>query len=68
MPHVSGTEFLREARVLCPGIPALIITGYVETDAMDDRPPGVEILLKPFTPEALQAALGRSSSPSAVTR
>jgi PAS domain S-box-containing protein len=68
MPHVSGTEFLREARALCPGIPALIITGYVDTDALDDRPPGVEILLKPFTPEALQAALGRSYNPAAVGR
>ena len=30
MPHLSGTEFLREARELCPDVPALIITGYAE--------------------------------------
>jgi CheY-like chemotaxis protein len=59
MPHLSGTEFLAEARQLCPDIPALIITGYAEAEAIADRPQGVEILLKPFTPNALEAALGR---------
>jgi nitrogen-specific signal transduction histidine kinase len=60
MPHLSGTEFLREARVLCPNVPALIITGYAEADRISDRPEGVEILLKPFTPNALEAAIGRA--------
>ena len=32
MPHLSGTEFLREARKLCPNVPALIITGYAEAE------------------------------------
>jgi PAS domain S-box-containing protein len=59
MPNLSGTEFLREARILCPGVPALIITGYAETDAIKDRPEGVEVLLKPFTPNNLDAALSR---------
>jgi PAS domain S-box-containing protein len=60
MPHLSGTEFLREARTLCPNVPALIITGYAEADRISDRPEGVEILLKPFTPHALEAAIGRA--------
>ena len=59
MPHLSGTEFLREARELCPDVPALIITGYAEADAISDRPDGVEILLKPFTANKLEAALSR---------
>ena len=59
MPHLSGTEFLREARELCPDVPALIITGYAEADAIADRPEGVEILLKPFTPAALEGAIAR---------
>ena len=62
MPHLSGTEFLREARQLCPGVAALIITGYAETDAISDRPEGVEILLKPFTPKGLEAAVARVSA------
>ena len=55
----SGTEFLRQARELCPDVPALIITGYAEADAIGDRPDGVEVLLKPFTPAELEAALAR---------
>jgi PAS domain S-box-containing protein len=60
MPHLSGTEFLRGARELCPNVPALIITGYAESDRISDRPEGVEILLKPFTPNALDAAIARA--------
>jgi PAS domain S-box-containing protein len=59
MPHQSGTEFLRDARKLCPDVPALIITGYAETDAVQDLPEGVEILLKPFTEDALESAIAR---------
>jgi PAS domain S-box-containing protein len=59
MPHLSGTEFLREARALCPDVPALIITGYADASTITDRPDDVEILLKPFTPAALDAAMAR---------
>lgn len=62
MPNLSGTEFLREARALCPDVPALIITGYAEKEAISDRPPEVEVLLKPFTPAALEAAIARVCS------
>jgi PAS domain S-box-containing protein len=65
MPHQSGTEFLREARKLCPDVPALIVTGYAETDAIGDRPVNVEILLKPFTPTALEATIERICSKAA---
>ncbi|HEX6661501.1 MAG TPA: response regulator [Sphingomicrobium sp.] len=66
MPHLSGTEFLREARILCPDVPALIITGYAEANAIADRPAGVEILLKPFTPAMLDEAIARICQPEAV--
>lgn len=66
MPHVSGTEFLRGARELCPGIPALIITGYAEIDAIDGRPDNVDVLLKPFTPTSLEAAIARICAPTAL--
>ena len=59
MPKLSGTEFLREARELCPEVPALIITGYAEAEAVCDRPHGIEILLKPFTEHDLEAAIAR---------
>jgi len=59
MPHLSGTEFLRAARKVCPGVAALIITGYAEADTISDRPEGVEILLKPFTANMLETVLAR---------
>src|SRR5438309_565847 len=59
MPHLSGTEFLREARALCPNVAALLITGYAEAGMIRDKPDGVETLLKPFTPSALDAAIAR---------
>src|SRR6185312_367856 len=34
MPHLSGTDFVREARALSTNVPALIITGYAEADAI----------------------------------
>jgi PAS domain S-box-containing protein len=59
MPHLSGTDFLREARKLCPEVPALIITGYAEADTITDRLEGVEVLLKPFTPHKLEMVLSK---------
>jgi CheY-like chemotaxis protein len=66
MPHLSGTDLLREARQLCPGMPALLITGYAETEIISDRPQGVEMLLKPFTPAVFEAAIGRACGAATV--
>ncbi|NUS99950.1 MAG: response regulator [Sphingomonas sp.] len=66
MPQISGTEFVKLAREVRPNIPALIITGYAETDAVKGRPEGVEILLKPFTPTALEDAMARAFKSKAV--
>ena len=66
MPQLSGTDFLRESRKLCPGVPALIITGYAQSDAISDRPEGIQILLKPFTESALEAAIEHACRRSAV--
>jgi signal transduction histidine kinase len=68
MPHLSGTEFLRAARDLCPGVPGLIVTGYAEEDTIGDRPAGVEVLLKPFSAATLEAAVLRSCEAPAVAR
>jgi two-component SAPR family response regulator len=63
---LSGTEFLREAREICPEVPALIITGYAEAEAIHDRPQGVEILQKPFTASKLEEVLARVSDAGLV--
>jgi PAS domain S-box-containing protein len=59
MPQLSGTDFLRKAHRICPDVPALIVTGYAEAEAIGDRPKGVAILQKPFTPAALESAIAR---------
>ncbi len=63
MPHLSGTELLRAAQDICPEVPALIVTGYAEAGAIRDRPAHVEILQKPFTPEALEGAIDHLCHP-----
>ena len=66
MPHLSGAEFVRRARQLIPDVPAIIITGYAEAEAVRDRPDGVEILLKPFPEIALQRAMARACGQTAA--
>jgi CheY-like chemotaxis protein/anti-sigma regulatory factor (Ser/Thr protein kinase) len=68
MPHLSGTEFLRAAREICPSVPALIITGYAEAEAISDRPDDVEILLKPFTSAKLDEAIQRITATTVAAR
>jgi PAS domain S-box-containing protein len=67
MPQLSGTDFLKEAYKLCPDLPALIVTGYAEAEAIGERPEGVAILQKPFTPAALQDAVERLAELSGST-
>ncbi|HEY0112176.1 MAG TPA: response regulator [Allosphingosinicella sp.] len=57
MPHVSGVEVIRQAREAQPRLPAIIITGYAEGQAVARRPDDVTLLAKPFTPEQLFAAV-----------
>ncbi|HEX6613115.1 MAG TPA: response regulator [Rhodanobacteraceae bacterium] len=57
MPLVSGAEVVRRLRVAKPHLPAVIITGYAETDVINGAPEGVVILTKPFTPARLLEAI-----------
>ena len=57
MPHLSGTEVIRQAREASPGLAAIIITGYAESNSISKRPDDVQVLLKPFTPEQLNLAI-----------
>ena len=55
---VSGLELARDIRRRHPGIPIVLTTGYVESVAgMNDDE--FDVLLKPFSGEALAKALGR---------
>ncbi|MDP9164275.1 MAG: response regulator [Pseudomonadota bacterium] len=63
MPRLSGTDLLREARTRRAGVPALIITGYADADAIGERPDDVGILAKPFTLEGLSRAVASAACP-----
>jgi hypothetical protein len=42
---MTGTQFAEEARMLSPGVPVLLLSGYAEIAAMEVSVP---ILTKPF--------------------
>ena len=46
MPEMDGVELEAEVRRRKPGLPMILMTGYVE--AARELPPGVPVLLKPF--------------------
>lgn len=58
MPLVSGLEVIRFARNLRGGWPAIMITGYADTEAMARRPQDVPLINKPFQLEELVRTIG----------
>jgi CheY-like chemotaxis protein len=65
MPGLDGAEVLREIRLLSPGTPVLVMSGYSSQDVLDRlrglRP--VAFLQKPFTRSTLLAGLAKALSP-----
>jgi signal transduction histidine kinase len=57
MPLLSGGEALFQAREIRPGLPAIIISGYAEAEAIGRKPSDVAVLTKPFRPEDIRAAI-----------
>jgi len=55
MPDMSGRELARELQRRCPGLKVLFISGYTDESIASHGvlDPGVELLEKPFTAEAL---------------
>jgi PAS domain S-box-containing protein len=60
MPRQSGTEVVRLARKAHPGLPAVIVTGYADAEAIGGRPTDVGLLMKPFTLAELSGAVHRA--------
>ena len=50
MPEIYGTDLVRLARELRPGLPALLMSGFADqrNRRHDALPPGVPFLAKPF--------------------
>lgn len=57
MPGMAGPELLQRVRSTNPGIKTLLMSGYGDSHALDQRiyEPGFSSIQKPFTPEALAA-------------
>jgi CheY-like chemotaxis protein len=60
MPHLSGSEVIRRARKIKPGLCAIIITGYAEDNGLDLSREDVVTLNKPFSPSQLSDAIGEA--------
>ncbi len=59
MPGLSGPEVVKQVRSDRPGLKALYVTGYAESEVLDCGGPGcaTRILLKPYTPDTLFSAV-----------
>ena len=58
MPEMNGAVLLGKVRALYPELPALLITGNADLDAVQAEIPGMPILAKPFGHEQLAARVG----------
>jgi CheY-like chemotaxis protein len=54
MPEMNGAELIVEARRLRPDLPFLIVTGYLDSDAVAAAAPNVPVIRKPFEPDDLR--------------
>jgi CheY-like chemotaxis protein len=68
MPMMSGLELVEAARRHRPDLPAVIMTGYAQLEAMNARPSNVAVVSKPFTAAILGDAINRSLELRAATR
>jgi PAS domain S-box-containing protein len=61
MPDMSGIALARESHVLIPAMPTILMSGYCGVFTADSlAAQGIqELILKPFTPQALAEALRR---------
>jgi PAS domain S-box-containing protein len=68
MPHFSGAELVHRARKLRGALPAILVTGYADSQSISRRPDDVPVLTKPFTPDqlnhAIAAAIARRPAPA----
>ena len=67
LPQRSGPELVRDLKARGYTVPVLLISGYVEDEAMIDRATGerLPLLLKPFTAPELKDAVSRVMNQSA---
>ncbi|HYI65080.1 MAG TPA: response regulator [Allosphingosinicella sp.] len=57
MPLMSGGDMLEQARLIRPDIPAIIISGYADSQSISRKPSEIVVLTKPFTADQIIAAI-----------
>ncbi|WP_114953283.1 response regulator [Sphingosinicella terrae] len=65
MPGMSGGELLHKARTVRVDLPAIIISGYADAEAILSKPADAIVLTKPFSLDQMRAAI-RSVMPPSV--
>ena len=69
MPGINGVDLIRQARVIQPELPALLITGFAEVGGQEPLPEAMAVLRKPFQRsrlvEAVLHAVGQQASGTA---
>ncbi|HMN09282.1 MAG TPA: response regulator, partial [Gemmatimonadaceae bacterium] len=55
LPRMNGAQLAKELRAIRPELPILFVSGFTENafTRSGDMQPGIELLEKPFAPEAL---------------
>ena len=62
MPLMSGGEAMLQAREIKPDIPAIIVSGYADAEAIEKKPAGVHVLGKPYSPDDMVRAIAAAVS------
>jgi PAS domain S-box-containing protein len=58
MPGTGGLELIRKLRTLRPGLPCVLMSGYVQEELPEEAGrPGTVFLQKPFSPQELERAI-----------
>jgi DNA-binding NtrC family response regulator len=60
MPHLNGDQLAAAIKQIRPHIPVILITGFADVMSdVGDHPPAIDLVMpKPFTRDALRAAIG----------
>ena len=57
MPGINGAEVVKAARTAQPGLPILFVSGYADSEALEDALGAAPFLRKPFLPDELARAV-----------
>ena len=61
MPGVGGAELVRRVREERPGLPCVLMSGYIEEELPEEaNQPGTVFLQKPFSPDELAQAIEKA--------